>query len=191
VSHRRALEADRRAARTSLLQSLKVGEEREAKVVRLADFGAFVDLGGVDALVPIGELAFERVEKPSDVVAIGDTFTVKVMRIDEGGKKIAVSRKGALPDPWRDHGHLLHNGTVVEGTVCGKEPRLQVEIAPGVIGSISDREADPAEYEIGEAIEVTVRSVDYRNRRLRLSTMHAATTFSSSSFAPLGKELGV
>jgi len=194
VSHRRALEADRRATRTALLQSLKIGETREAKVVRLADFGAFVDLGGVDALVPIGELAFERIEKPSDVVNIGDSFTVKVMRIDEGGRKIAVSRKGALPDPWRDHADLLKTGNVVEGKVVSKEPRLMVEIAEGVVGSISDREADPAEYEIGEAVEVTIRSVDYRNRRLRLSTTAVAQEFASntsSGFAPLGKELGV
>ena len=191
VSHRRAMESDRRAARTALLQSLAIGETREAKVVRLADFGAFVDLGGVDALVPIGELAFERVEKVSDVVSVGDSFPVKVLRIDEGGRKIAASRKGALADPWRDHGDLLKNGTVVEGKVVAKEPRLQVEIAPGVVGSISDREADPAEYEIGEAVEVTVRNVDYRNRRIRLSTMHVAQTFSSTGFAPLGKELGV
>ena len=191
VSHRRALEEDRRAARTELLQSLRVGQERQAKVVRIADFGAFVDIGGVDALVPIGELAFERVEKPTDVVNVGDSFTVRILRIDEGGKKIAASRKGALADPWRDHAAVLKQGNVVEGTVVSKEPRLQIEIAPGVVGSISDREADPAEYEIGEKVEVTVRSVDQRNRRIRLSTMHSATTFTSNSFAPLGKELGV
>ncbi len=190
VSHRRAAEAERRATRQALLASLRVGEERTATVVRIADFGAFVDLGGVDALVPIGELAFERLEKPTDAVNIGDTFQVKVLRIDEGGKKIAVSRKAALPDPWRDHSGVLKHGTVTEGHVVAKEPRLQVEIAPGVIGSISDREANPEEYEIGEAIEVTVRSVDYRNRRIRLSTTHSASAFSSTSFAPLGKELG-
>ncbi len=190
VSHRRAAEQERRAARQSLLASLRVGEERTATVVRIADFGAFVDLGGVDALVPIGELAFERLEKPTDAVNIGDTFQVKVLRIDEGGKKIAVSRKAALPDPWRDHSNVLKHGTVTEGHVVAKEPRLQVEIAPGVIGSISDREANPEEYEIGESIEVTVRSVDYRNRRIRLSTTHSASAFSSTSFAPLGKELG-
>ncbi len=190
VSHRRAAEAERRVARQALLASLRVGEERTATVVRIADFGAFVDLGGVDALVPIGELAFERLEKPTDAVNIGDTFQVKVLRIDEGGKKIAVSRKAALPDPWRDHANVLKQGTVTEGHVIAKEPRLQVEIAPGVVGSISDREANPDEYEIGEAVEVTVRSVDYRNRRIRLSTTHSASAFSSTSFAPLGKELG-
>ncbi len=190
VSHRRAVEQERRASRAALLAELKIGLERQATVVRLADFGVFVDLGGIDALVPIGELAFERLEKPTDAVNVGDSFMVKILRIDEGGKKIAASRKAALADPWRDHANLLKTGNTVEGKVIAKEPRLTIEIAPGVSGTISDREADPNEYEIGESVEVTVRGVDYRNRRIRLGTMHSAQTFSSTSFAPLGKELG-
>ena len=190
VSQRRALEAQRRAAREDLLKTLTVGEEREATVMRLTDFGAFVDLGGIDALIPMNELAFERVDKASDVVSPGEKLQVRVLRVDAGGKKIAVSRKGALPDPWRDAGDTLRQGNVIEGKVVSKEPRLQIEIAPGVVGSISDREANPDEYEIGETVEVSVRSVDWRQRRLRLSTMHhAAQTFSSTGFAPLGEEL--
>ncbi len=190
VSHRRAMEEERRSARSQLLQSLRVGEEREATVVRLADFGAFVDLGGIDALIPLGELAFERVEKASDVVHPGDKLKVRVLRIDENGKKIAVSRKGALDDPWRDHADVLRQGNVVEGTVVAKEPRLTIEIAPGVSGTLGDREADPSDYEIGEKVEVSIRNVDYRNRRIRLSTPHAAQSFTSGGFAPLGTELG-
>jgi small subunit ribosomal protein S1 len=194
VSHRRAMQDERRAARTELLRSLKVGEEREATVVRLADFGAFVDLGaGIDALIPASELAFERVEKPGDVVTIGEQLKVRVLRIDEGGKKIAVSRKGALADPWRDHSALLQRGKTVEGKVVGKERGLEVEIAPGIVGSVSDRDANPDEYAIGESVEVTIRSADFRTRRLRLSTSSAAAaSFSSStSFAPLGAELKI
>jgi small subunit ribosomal protein S1 len=190
VSQRRALEAQRRAAREELLRSLRVGEEREATVMRLTDFGAFVDLGGIDALIPMNELAFERVEKAADVVTPGEKLQVRVLRVDAGGKKIAVSRKGALPDPWRDAGDVLRQGNVVEGKVVSKEPRLQVEVAPGVVGSISDREANPEDYEMGETVEVSIRSVDWRQRRLRLSTMHHATqSFSSTGFAPLGEEL--
>lgn len=190
VSHRRAAQEEQRVARATLIQSLKVGEERDATVLRLADFGAFVDLGGVDALIPASELAFERVEKPSDVVQPGDTFKVKVLRVEENGKKIAVSRKGALADPWRDHADIVRQGNVVEGTVIAKEPRLTVEIAPGVSGTIDSRDADPNDYDIGEKVEVSVRSLDYRNRRIRLSTLHSAATFSTTSFAPLGAELG-
>ena len=190
VSHRRALQEQRRAAREELVRSLRVGEERDATVLRLADFGAFVDLGaGVDALIPVSELAFERVEKPSDVVRVGERLKVRVLRLENAGKKIAVSRKGALTDPWRAHADILKQGKVVEGKVIGKTPRLEVEIAPGIVGTISDRDANPDEYEIGETLDVSVRSVDYRGRRLRLTTPHASASINTTSFAPLGVEL--
>lgn len=193
VSHRRAVQEQRRGERQELLHSLNVGDERESTVVRLTDFGAFVDLGaGVDALVPVSELAFERVAKPSDVVHVGEKLTVRILRVEQNGKKIAASRKGALSDPWREHASLLRQGNTVEGKVAAKDRRLDVEIAPGVVGSISDREVNPDDYEIGETIEVTIRSVDFRNRRLRLGNPHAAAAAqqsSSSGFAPLGVEL--
>lgn len=194
VSHRRAVQEQRRGDRQTLIRSLAVGEEREATVVRLTDFGAFVDLGaGVDALVPVSELAFERVEKPADVVQVGEKLTVRILRVEQNGKKIAASRKGALSDPWREHAEVLRQGKTIEGKVVAKDRRLDVEIAPGVTGSISDREVNPEDYEIGETIEVMVRSVDFRNRRVRLGSPHtaaAAAQHSSTSFAPLGVELG-
>ena len=193
VSHRRAADEERRAKRSELLRSLVVGQIREGVVVRLADFGAFVDLGGVDGLIPMRELAFERVDKSSDIVKVGEQLQVEVLRIDEGGKKISLSRKNALPDPWRDHADVLRQGSTVEGKVVGKEPRLQVELAPGVIGSIREGDADPADYEIGEAIEVLVRRVDRATRRITLTTLHATAALpapTASGFAPLGIELG-
>jgi ribosomal protein S1 len=194
VSHRRALDDERRTKRTELLASLAVGQSREATVVRLADFGAFVDIGGIDGLIPMSELAFERVDKVTDVLAIGDTLTVTVIRIEEGGKKIALSRKNALPDPWRDHADLLRVGNVIDGKVVGKEPRLMVQIAEGLVGSVRESDADPADYDIGEAIEVAVRNLDRRTRRITLTTMHGAAAAvtaapTSSGFAPLGIEL--
>ncbi len=191
VSHRRAVGDDRRAARAAVLEALTVGADREATVVRIADFGAFVDLGGgVDALIPLSELAFENVKAASDVVTVGEKLTVRIIRVDAAGKRIAASRKAALHDPWREHAALLKPGTVVEGKVVGKDGRLDVEIAPNVIGSVSDRDADPEEYSIGETVEVTVRFADHRNRRLRLTTMHSAAAHAPpSGFAPLGVEL--
>ena len=197
VSHRRAAESAKRAARTTLLKSLAIGQRYEATVVRLADFGAFVDIGsGVDGLVPMSELAFERIEKVGDLLKVGDTFEATVIRIEEGGRKIALSRKGALPDPWRDHADVVRIGATIEGTVVGKEPRLQVEIAPGVVGAVRESDADPGEYEIGEKIEVSVRNLDRRTRRITLTTLHgaAAAIVTNSSkqtggFATLGEEL--
>jgi ribosomal protein S1 len=196
VSHRRAAESQKRAARTTLLRSLAIGQKYTVTVVRLADFGAFVELGsGVDGLVPMSELAFERVEKVGDLLKIGDTFEASVIRIEDGGRKIALSRKAALPDPWRDHADVVKIGATIEGKVVGKEPRLQVEIAPGVVGAVRESDADPAEYEIGETIEVSVRNLDRRTRRITLTTLHGAAAAivtnasSSSGFATLGEEL--
>jgi predicted RNA-binding protein with RPS1 domain len=197
VSHRRAVQDERRAKRTELLRSLAIGQVREGVVVRIVDFGAFVDLGGVDGLIPMRELAFERIDKASDVVKIGERLPVEVIRIEENGKKIALSRKNALPDPWRDHAAVLRQGGTVEGKVVAKDPRLQVELAPGVVGSVRENDANPADYEIGEAIEVIVRRVDRATRRITLSTQHAIPDApqperqqTSTGFAPLGVELG-
>jgi small subunit ribosomal protein S1 len=196
VSHRRAAESQKRAARSTLLRSLAIGQKYTVTVARLADFGAFVELGsGIDGLVPMSELAFERVEKVGDLLKVGDTFEASVIRIEDGGRKIALSRKAALPDPWRDHADVVKIGATIEGKVVGKEPRLQVEIAPGVVGAVRESDADPAEYEIGEAIEVSVRNLDRRTRRITLTTLHGAaaaivtTAKTSSGFATLGEEL--
>ena len=191
VSSRRALEEIRRASRAELLRSLVPGQRREGVVVRLTDFGAFVDLGGIDGLIPMSELALERVEKAADAVSGGERLELEVLRVDEGGKKISLSRKNALPDPWRDHAELLKTGTVVTGKVVAKEPRLSIELAPGVVGIMRDSDADPADYEIGESVEVSVRTVDRRARRLTLATPYAAeaTRAPSGGFAPLGEEL--
>ena len=193
VSHRKAIDGARRNKRADLLKSLDLGQVHEATVVRLVPFGAFVDIGGVEGLVPMSELAFERVEKVEDLLKVGDTFPASVLRIDAG--KIAFSRKNALPDPWRDHAAVVRPGAVVEGTVVskeiGKDAGLRVEIAPGIVGAIRDSDANPDEYEIGEKVEVTVRFADRRTRKIRLGTTYAAPqgASNSSGFAPLGAEL--
>jgi small subunit ribosomal protein S1 len=191
VSHRRALDDERRAKRAELLRSLVVGQRHEGSVVRLAPFGAFVDIGGIEGLIPMSELAFERVENVSDVLAVGDRVEVAILRVEDGGKKIGLSRKNALPDPWRDSAGLIRPGAVIEGKVVGKEPRLQVEIAPGVVGSVRESDADPEQYELGEPMEVSIRSIDRRNRRITLTTLHGAESApaQSTGFATLGEEL--
>lgn len=192
VSARRALDQLRREKRATLLQALAPGQRRAAVVLRLTDFGAFVDLGGVDGLIPMSELALERVERASDAVNVGDTIEVEVLRVDENGKKISVSRKNALPDPWRDRADVLRPGQVVEGKVVAKEPRLTIEIAPGIVGTMREADADPADYALGEAVEVAIRTVDRRARRISLALPYAAAATQASGtggFAPLGAEL--
>ncbi len=184
VSQRRALQDERGAKRRELLASLKVGEIREGVVVRMVDFGAFVDLGGIDGLIPMRELAFERVEKTADVVSVGERLNVEVLRIEEGGKKISLSRKNALPDPWRDHAAVLQRGKTVEGKVVGKERGLSVEIAPDVVGYVREDEINPDDYAIGETVEVSVRNVDRVRRRITLTTLHGMAAVQTSSGPP-------
>jgi small subunit ribosomal protein S1 len=140
----------------------------------------------------MSELALERVERASDAVNVGDKIEVEVLRVDESGKKISVSLKNALPDPWRDHADLLRPGRVVEGKVVAKEPRLAIEIAPGVVGTMREADADPADYALGELVEVTIRTVDRRSRRLSFALPYAEAAMHASAgggFAPLGAEL--
>jgi 4-hydroxy-3-methylbut-2-enyl diphosphate reductase len=193
VSARRALEERRRNVRAELLRSLEPGQRREGVVVRLTDFGAFVDLGGVDGLIPMSELSLERVERASDAVRIGERLAVEVLRVDENGKKISLSRKNALPDPWRDHAGLLRAGNVLEGKVVAKEPRLAIELAEGVVGIMRESDADPADYALGETVEVAIRTVDRRTRRITLASPYAgsAALAAGSGFAPLGQELHI
>jgi 4-hydroxy-3-methylbut-2-enyl diphosphate reductase len=193
VSARRALEERRRNVRAELLRSLEPGQRREGVVVRLTDFGAFVDLGGVDGLIPMSELSLERVERASDAVRIGERLAVEVLRVDENGKKISLSRKNALPDPWRDHAGLLRVGNVLEGKVVAKEPRLAIELAEGVVGIMRESDADPADYALGETVEVAIRTVDRRTRRITLASPYAgsAALAAGSGFAPLGQELHI
>ncbi|GAC1310286.1 MAG: hypothetical protein NVSMB19_24440 [Vulcanimicrobiaceae bacterium] len=196
ASHRRAVDALRIAKRGAFLRSLAVDQIHDGVVRRLTDFGAFVDIGGIDGLVPMSELAFERVEKVGDVLTVGETLKVAILRIEENGRKIALSRKNALADPWRDHAALIRQGATVAGTVVakevGKDAGLRVELASGVVGTIRDSDADPNDYELGEAIEVTVRYVDRRNRRIRLGTVLGddVRVAATGAFAPLGRELG-
>ncbi len=206
VSQRRAVDEDRRSKRAELLRTLEVGQVREAVVARLADFGAFVDLGGVDGLIPMRELAFERVEKTADVVSVGDRVTVQVLRIEEGGKKIALSRKNALPDPWRDHAALLAQRHDARGPSRRK-------------GTAARRRARPRRHRIGARpttpIPPTTSSAKRSRSRCVRSTACAAGSISrtvqaaaaaaaasaaaapaqqtssmtASGFAPLGIEL--
>jgi len=191
VSQRRAVDARQREERAELLAQVRVGVVRSVKVVRLAPFGVFVEIGpGLDGLVPIGELALERVERIEDAAKVGDIFDAEIIRVEDRGKKIALSRKAALRDPWRDALDVVRVGGTVTGHVVGKEPRLQVELAAGVVGMVREADADPAEYVLGEAIQVVVRSADRRTRKINLSLPHAiAVRPSSTGFASLGEEL--
>ncbi|MBA2173858.1 30S ribosomal protein S1 [Halobacillus locisalis] len=177
LSHRAVVEQEESAKKYDVLQSLEDGQEIEGTVQRLTDFGAFVNLGGIDGLVHISQLSHQHVEKASDVVEEGQTVKVKVLSVDRDNERISLSLKATQPGPWHDIQNKVKTGEVLEGTVR----RLVsfgafVEVLPGVeglvhISQISNRHiGTPDEVlEEGQQVEVKVLDVDENAKRLSLS----------------------
>ena len=100
LSRRELVKAERQAKKEAVMAKLVVGDVVEGKVARLTNFGAFIDLGGVDGLVHVSEIAFERVDKPADVLKVGQDVKVKVLAVDADKDRISLSIKQTLPQPW-------------------------------------------------------------------------------------------
>ena len=177
VSRRDLLEEERAKNVALLKQSLKPGDLVTGTVQNIAAFGAFVDIGGVQGLIPIGEMAWHRVGNVSDILNPGDTVTVKIVDLDWEKKRISLSRKRALEDPWDTVSQRYAEEEVVSGTVV----KLMnfgafVELEPGVEGLIhisnlgtGRRINHPSEVlSEGDHVDVKVLSVDPEARRIGL-----------------------
>lgn len=177
LSHRAVVEEEINVKKNDILQSLEAGQVVEGTVQRITSFGAFVDLGGVDGLVHISQLAHEHVAKASDVVSEGDKIKVEVLSVDRDNERISLSHKNTLPGPWTDIKSRISTGSTVEGTV----KRLVnfgafVEILPGVeglvhISQIANRHiGTPQEVlEVGQKVNVKVLDINEADERISLS----------------------
>jgi small subunit ribosomal protein S1 len=189
LSQRLVLEEELNAKKTELLGTLAVGQIREGVVVRLAEFGAFVDLGGVDGLIHNSELSYTRIKHPSEVVKIGDVVQVEVMKFDPDAKKVSLSLKHALPDPWVEHADQLVEGQRLIAQVVKVTPNyLLIEIIPGVLAMVPKGEFDPQkQYSPGEEVEVTILTVNHSTRRITGSIQHVMDV-SPEEYAQYGVE---
>ena len=175
LSQRQVLEEELNAKKQELLGTLQVGQIREGVVVRLAEFGAFVDLGGIDGLIHNSELSYARIKHPSEVVKIGDIVSVEVMKFDPDAKKVSLSLKHALPDPWVEHADKLFEGNKLVAQVVKVTPNyLLVEIVPGVLAMVPKGEFD------GERSVLPGRKRS-RSRCSRSTTARAASPARSST----------
>src|SRR5271155_2804504 len=176
LSQRLVLEEELNAKKSELLGTLAVGQIREGVVVRLAEFGAFVDLGGIDGLIHNSELSYARVKHPSEVVKIGDIVQVEVMKFDPEAKKVSLSLKHALPDPWIEHADKLFETNKLTAQVVKVTPNyFLVEIIPGVLAMVPKGEFDTAkQYSPGEDVEVTLLTINHSTRRITGSIQHVA-----------------
>jgi ribosomal protein S1 len=133
LSQRLAVQEEKATQREKILTTLEAGQTVSGEVVRIADFGAFIDLGGLDGLLPISEISWERVSHPSDVLKVGQVVTTKVLKVDREKGHISLCLKQMLPDPWKEIEDKFNEGQVVTGTVR----KIQsfgafVQIYPGV-----------------------------------------------------------
>ncbi len=181
LSRKAVIEAERHKARESIWSELEEGQIRPGTVKSLTEFGAFVDLGGVDGLIHISELSWGRVKHPSDVLKVGDKVEVKVLRLDREKGKVSLGYKQAQPDPWSVAAQKFQEGSVVTGKVV----RLTafgafVELEPGIdglihISQLADRRiAKPDEVvNPGQEVKVRILSVNPGEKRISLSLKDA------------------
>ncbi|HKA66328.1 MAG TPA: 30S ribosomal protein S1 [Solirubrobacterales bacterium] len=177
LSRRAVLEEERKEVREQILGRLEPGQVVEGKISNIVDFGAFVDLDGIDGLIHISELSWSHVNHPSEVVAIGDTVRIKVLDIDRDRQRISLGLKQTQEDPWQRVISTHRPGDVLEGTVTKVVAfGAFVEILPGVeglvhISELADHHVEnPSEVvEPGTALNVKILEIDEERRRLSLS----------------------
>lgn len=177
LSHRAVIEEEESSKKKAALQSLQVGQVLEGTVARITNFGVFVNIGDVDGLVHISQLAHARVDHPSDVVKEGDVVKVKVIAIDEESGRVSLSMKAALPAPWDDIEQKIKEGDVLEGTVKRLAPfGAFVEVLPGVEGLVHISQISTKHigtpHEVlkeGDVVKVKVLAVNEQEKRLSLS----------------------
>lgn len=182
LSRKAVLEEEYKRRRDELLNSLQEGAVVKGIVRRLTSFGAFVDLGGLDGLLHISEIAWHRVNHPSEVLKVGQEIEVKVIKIDRENEKVSLSRKQVIPDPWTTVAEKYPVGSLVEARVVRLAPfGAFVELEPGVEGLVhishfADWHVEKPEDVLNEGDRVTLRvlSLDPATRRMRLSLRDAS-----------------
>jgi small subunit ribosomal protein S1 len=184
LSRRALLEDEARGRAAETREKLKVGAVLAGVVTGLKDYGAFVDLGGIEGMLHVSELGYGRVGRPSDVLSVGQPVSVQVLRIERGSdpkrpEQVALSLKALESDPWETATQTLVEGSRVRGTVTRVAAfGAFVELAPGLEGlvHISELGAGPSQRQArvavkpGDPIDVTILAVDRERRRVSLST---------------------
>jgi small subunit ribosomal protein S1 len=177
LSRRAVLEEERKEARQQILDRLQRGEVVEGTISNIVDFGAFVDLDGIDGLIHISELSWGHVNHPSEVLSIGDTVRVKVLDIDRDRQRISLGLKQTQEDPWERVVNTYNVGDVLEGKVTKVVSfGAFVEIMEGVEGLVHISELaqhhveNPREIvDPGDTVKVKILEIDDERRRLSLS----------------------
>lgn len=178
VSRRALLAEERESIREELLQNLQVGQTLTGRVKTLKEFGAFVDLGGVDGFLHVGQISWVRIKHPNEILQEGQEVEVKVLTIDPETKKISLGMRQLSSNPWANAEGKYAKGTNVTGRVTRVEPfGAFVELEPGIEGLVHISELDHKRVKrvedvlnVGQTVEVQVLEVEPSRKRVSLST---------------------
>ncbi|MDD2319389.1 MAG: 30S ribosomal protein S1 [Geobacteraceae bacterium] len=177
LSRRAILEEERDKLKTDTLATLAEGEVREGIVKNITDYGAFIDLGGIDGLLHIVDMSWRKLSHPSEILKIGDTVTVKVLKYDQEKEKISLGIKQTIPDPWLSVEAKYHTGDRIVGTVVSlADYGAFVSLEEGVEGLVhvsemswTKRVRHPSELlKVGDEVAAEVLGVDVPSRRISL-----------------------
>jgi small subunit ribosomal protein S1 len=177
LSRRAFLEESQSEGRKKFLESLQKGERRKGTVSSIVNFGAFVDLGGVDGLVHVSELSWKHVDHPSEIVQVGQEVEVEVLDVDLERERVSLSLKATQEDPWKEFERKYSAGEITDGQVTKLVPfGAFVRVAAGIeglvhISEIADQHIDSPEsvLSVGDQVRVKVIEVDVSRRRISLS----------------------
>ncbi|EEH66771.1 MAG: 30S ribosomal protein S1 [Actinomyces urogenitalis] len=181
LSRRAWLEQTQSEVRTNFLQTLQKGQVRTGVVSSIVNFGAFVDLGGVDGLVHVSELSWKHIDHPSEVVEVGQEVTVEVLDVDFDRERVSLSLKATQEDPWQAFARTHAIGQVVPGKVTKLVPfGAFVRVEDGIeglvhISELAQRHVEVPEQvvKVGEEVFVKVIDIDLERRRISLSLKQA------------------
>ena len=176
LSQRQAVAEQRDQVVDNVLSSLEEGQIVSGNVVRITDFGAFVDINGIDGLLPISEISWQRIKHPSDVLTLGDTIEVKIIKIDNELKRISLSLKRMGENPWQQIEGQFEEGQTVKGTV-NKVTTFGafINIFPGVeallpVSEMSDENVNPFNlFKVGDEVDVLIKKFTPKEHRIALS----------------------
>lgn len=178
ISRRKFMHEQRADSRKKILEKLNVGETIQGVVKNITNYGAFIDIGGVDGLLHITDMTWGRIAHPSELLRLGETITVKVLSFDKDNEKISLGLKQLTGNPWSQLAATVTVGSKVKGTISSiTDYGLFVEVEKGVEGLVhiseiswTDRISNLADkYKVGQEIEALVVSLDKENRRMSLS----------------------
>ena len=176
LSQRQVFTEQREQVVDDILKELAEDQIVEGEIVRITDFGAFIDINGVDGLLPISEISWQRIKHPSDVLTLGQKLEVKILKIDTDLKRISLSLKRMGANPWEEIEGKFEEGQVITGTINKVATfGLFVNIYPGVeallpVAEISDNKINLFEtYSVGDEIKVMVKKFTPKEHRIALS----------------------